>query len=130
MLKVRLDQCPAEFLILLELRHLPLGFALGRRIGKAEYHFCSGTGHKKRKLPLLCRTPRDVDKLAVVWINRLLVFVIIVWELFCILLLVTMRGEGDTGLFIGFMLGGPLIAVAFVRALLWIVEGFKGSPVK
>lgn len=63
-------------------------------------------------------------------INRLLVVAIVLWELFWLLLLSTMRGEGETGLFVGMMFGGPLVAFAFVRALLWVVEGFKGSPLQ
>lgn len=63
-------------------------------------------------------------------LNRLVVVVIIVWELFCLLLLTTMRGEADTILFVGMMFGGPILVIAPVRALFWIVEGFKGSPLR
>jgi hypothetical protein len=59
-----------------------------------------------------------------------LVVAITLWELFCLLLLSTMRGEGGTGLLVGMMFGGPLAALVLVRALLWVVEGFKGSSLK
>ena len=63
-------------------------------------------------------------------INRLLVITIIVWELLWLLLLATMHGEGDATLFVGMMFGGPIIAFGVVRALFWIMEGFKGSSLK
>lgn len=63
-------------------------------------------------------------------VNRLVVVVIIIWELLCLLLLATMRGEGDTSLFVGMMFGGPILLIAVLRALFWIMEGFKGSSPK
>lgn len=63
-------------------------------------------------------------------VNRLLVFVIVIWEVLCLSLLVSMHGEADTGLFVGLMLGGPVLVIGLVRALVWIVEGFKGSSLK
>jgi len=63
-------------------------------------------------------------------VNRLVVVVIVIWELFCLLLLATMRGEGDTTLFVGMMLGAPILMIALIRGLFWIVEGFKGSSLK
>jgi hypothetical protein len=63
-------------------------------------------------------------------VNRLVVVVIIIWELFLLLALSTMRGQGDTSLFVGLMLGGPVLVLALVRALFWVVEGFKGSSLR
>jgi hypothetical protein len=63
-------------------------------------------------------------------VNRLLVVVIVVWEVLCLLFLASMRGEASTSLFVGLMLGGPVLVIGLVRALFWIVEGFKGSSLK
>jgi len=63
-------------------------------------------------------------------VTRLVVVVIIIWELFWLFLLSTMHGEGDATLFIGMMLGGPVLAIGLIRALFWIVEGFTGSSLK
>lgn len=63
-------------------------------------------------------------------VNRLLVVVIIIWEVLCLLLLGNMRGEASTSLFVGLMLGGPVLVIVLVRALFWVVEGFKGSSLK
>jgi hypothetical protein len=63
-------------------------------------------------------------------VNRLAVVVTVLWELLCLLLLSTMHGEGDVTMFVGAMFGGPLLLFGLVRALLWIVEGFKGSSLE
>jgi hypothetical protein len=61
-------------------------------------------------------------------VNRFLVVVIVLWELLWLILLMTMHGGSDTSLFAGMMIGGPVVATLLVRALFWVIEGFKGSP--
>lgn len=63
-------------------------------------------------------------------LNRLLVIGIVIWELVLLLLMVSMRGEGDATTLIAAMLGGPLLAFGLLRAFFWILEGFKGSPLE
>lgn len=63
--------------------------------------------------------------------NRLLVVVIVIWEALWLLLLSLDHGnagrEGEM-IFIGAMVGGPVVAFLQLRALFWIVEGFNNSP--
>ncbi len=49
---------------------------------------------------------------------------------FLLLILSMAHSEGDTSILGGLMIGGPLLAYAVVRAMFWIIEGFKGSPLE
>jgi len=63
-------------------------------------------------------------------VNRFLVVVIVIWELVWLLLLIAMFRESGSYLLAIPIIGGPVLAIMLVRAMLWIIEGFRGSPLK